>query len=241
MDLGFGNKNQVLGNLTANAILQSTKAQEEAIEDKLNKYDELLNDEDALDALRERRMKQLKNAQKQRQEYIANGHGEYSDLNPGQHGGDTVRAFFDAAKKSKRMVVHFYRPTTRYCDVVHAHLQKIATKHIETRFVKVNVETGADYLVEKLGIVVMPTMVLIKEGKVIHHLHGFDELGGTDEFSTSHLAWLLGAYEVLNYEGDAPDQVLQGKGVNSLKVARDAGISANIREGFQKDDDDEYS
>ena len=180
-------------------------------------------------------------SQKQRQEYKANGHGEYSDLNPGQNGGDTVRAFFDAAKKSKRMVVHFYRPTTRYCDVVHAHLQKIARKHIETRFVKVNVESGADYLVEKLGIVVMPTMVLIKEGKAIHHLHGFDELGGTDDFSTSHLAWLLGAYGVLNYEGDAPDEILRGKGVNSLKIAREEGSSTNIREGFHKSDNDEYS
>ena len=34
------------------------------------------------------------------------------------------------------------------------------------RFVKVNVESGADFLVEKLGIVIMPTILLIKEGKV---------------------------------------------------------------------------
>lgn len=45
MDLGFGKNNQAIGNLAANAILKSTQAQEEAITDKLNKYDELMNDE----------------------------------------------------------------------------------------------------------------------------------------------------------------------------------------------------
>ena len=45
MDLGFGGKNQALGNLAANAILQSTQAQEEAINDQLNKYDDIMNDE----------------------------------------------------------------------------------------------------------------------------------------------------------------------------------------------------
>ena len=184
----------------------------------------------------------MKQMQKLRQEYKANGHGEYRDLEPGQHGGDTARAFFDAAKKSKKLLVHFYRPTTRYCDVVHAHLEKLAPKHLETRMVKINVESGADYLVEKLGIFVMPTILLIKEGKVLHHIRGFDEMGGTDEFSTELLAWIISQYEILNYEGDMPEELLNGsdraKGINSLGVTRIGSESSkNIREGFHKYDD----
>lgn len=195
-----------------------------------------------MELLRERRLQQMKKSHKLRQEYKANGHGQYSDLEPGQHGGDTARAFFDAAKKSKKLVVHFYRPTTRYCDVVHAHLEKLAPKYIATRMVKINVEAGADYLVEKLGITIMPTILLIKEGKVIHHLRGFDEMGGTDEFSNELLAWVMSQYEVLNYEGAMPEELSVGKslpkGVNSLGVTRiEAENASNIREGFRKYDD----
>lgn len=244
MDLGFGGKNQALGNLAANAILQSTQAQEEAINDQLNKYDDIMNDEEALEALRERRLQQMKQSAKLRQEYKANGHGEYKDLNPGHHGGDTARAFFDAAKKSKRLVVHFYRPTTRYCDIVHRHLSKLASKHMETRFVKVNVESGADFLVEKLGIVIMPTILLIKEGKVVHHLRGFDELGGTDEFSNELLAWVISQYEVLNYDGDMPEELSNSKnskGVNSLNIAMlEGGGRSSIRGGFHNRDNDYF-
>lgn len=43
------------------------------------------------------------------------------------------QAFFEAAKKSPRLVVHFYRPTTRYCQTVDAHLERLAARHLETR------------------------------------------------------------------------------------------------------------
>lgn len=38
-----------------------------------------------------------------------------------------IRLFF------KWMVVHFYRPTTERCQIVDAHLERLAPKHLETR------------------------------------------------------------------------------------------------------------
>jgi hypothetical protein len=55
--------------------------------------------------------------------------------------------------------------------------------------------------VEKLGIVVMPTLLLVKDRKAIHHIRGFDELGDTDEFSTNALGYVLGQYGVLDPRG----------------------------------------
>lgn len=43
------------------------------------------------------------------------------------------QAFFEAAKKSPRVICHFYRPTTRHCEVVDAHMERLAPKHLETR------------------------------------------------------------------------------------------------------------
>ncbi len=141
MDLGFGNKNQVVGNVASATILKSAQAQEQAIDAELSKYDELLNyNDDALEALRAKRLDQMKAAARNRQVYIENGHGTYVSLGEGRLGLDIAREFFEASKVSERLVVHFYRPTTRFCDVFHSHLQKLAHKHLETRFVKINVD-----------------------------------------------------------------------------------------------------
>ena len=60
------------------------------------------------------------------------GHGVYSEISD-------QREFFDAAKKSSRMIVHFYRPTTWRCEVVDKHLETLCRTHYETKFVKVRI------------------------------------------------------------------------------------------------------
>lgn len=96
---------------------------------------------------------------------------------------------------------------------------------------------------EKLNIFVMPTLLLIKGGETVKHLRGFDELGGTDEFSSDMLAYVLTQYKVLtSYEGGMPDEPTgKGKGVNSIRMAVGAGggkaggaRSSSIREGINE-------
>ena len=196
MDLGFGKKNQIIGDALAKQFDKSAKVQEQAINEEISKYDALLHAGDStLEQIRERRLVQMKKAQEQKQKWKAAGHGVYSAIGEGQNGEDSAKEFFDASKASERLVVHFHRPSTRICDVFHAHLEKVAARHLETRFIKINVDqvsedgasgSGAAYLVEKLGIIVMPTILIIKDRKAVHHIRGFDELGGTEDFS-----WLL--------------------------------------------------
>lgn len=75
-----------------------------------------------------------------------------------------TKDFFQAAKRSPRMVVHFYRGVTPRCEIVNGHLHKLAPMHLETRFVKIDAERNP-FLVERLGIIILPTIVLIKDGK----------------------------------------------------------------------------
>lgn len=116
MDLGFGNKNQVVGNVASATILKSAQAQEQAIDAELSKYDELLNyNDDALEALRAKRLDQMKAAARNRQVYIENGHGTYVSLGEGRLGSDIAREFFEASKASERLVgfVSTFIPTYR--------------------------------------------------------------------------------------------------------------------------------
>jgi hypothetical protein len=55
------------------------------------------------------------------------------------------------------MVVHFFRGVTPRCQIVDAHLYKLASTHLETRFVKIDAEKNP-FLVERLGVIIMPTI-----------------------------------------------------------------------------------
>lgn len=250
MELGFGDKNQIIGDALAKAFDKSAKVQEQEINEEINKYDDLLNAGDSeLELLRERRLAQMKKVQEQRQKWRAAGHGVYSAIGEGQHGVDSAKEFFDASKESARMVVHFHRSSTRICDIFHAHLEKLAAKHLETRFVKINVDqvsedgangSGAAYLVEKLGIIIMPTILIVRDRKAVHHIRGFDELGGSEDFSTEAFEWVLGAHGGINApEGREVPAELQdgGKGVNGIKMSR---RYAGGRRGGVREDANEY-
>lgn len=50
-------------------------------------------------------------------------------------------------------------------QVVDKHLNLLAKQHLETRFVKINAEKSP-FLAEKLKIIVLPTLALIKNAKV---------------------------------------------------------------------------
>ena len=260
MDLGFGNSNQIVGDATTKVLLASTQAQESALDDELAKYDALLEDEDALDRLREARLAKLKQQSKQQKQWREKGHGSYTELNDD---ADKAKAFFQAAKASDRLIVHFYRPTTTLCDVFHQHLEKLSQQHLETRFVKINVEDaeegkqnagGVTYLVDKLGIVVMPTLLLVKKRQAVHHIRGFDELGGSTDFSTKTLAFVLRHYGMLfrnggiendgdddedgtngNDDDEIPEELMMSsrKGVKSIRLSKGC-----VRKGFTKEEDE---
>mmetsp|Transcript_12414 Transcript_12414/g.20571 ORF Transcript_12414/g.20571 Transcript_12414/m.20571 type:complete len:253 (-) Transcript_12414:81-839(-) len=233
MDLGFGSANQLVGQATASALLQSAHQQEVALDTELDQYDSLLQNDDALDALRERRLASMRAHQQQRNKWKDLGHGTYEELT----GVDTAKAFFDQTKASDRLVVHFYRPSTRYCDVYHNHLMTIAKEHLETKFLKLNVEStndgnqGLQYLIDKLGITVMPTVLLIKNRKAVHHLRGFDaSVGGTPDFPTVLLKHVLAGFDMLTMNDMEIDQMDEaeewlldqqqggGRGVNGIKI-----------------------
>lgn len=229
MDLGFGKSNQNVGSAAARSILQASRAQEKAIEDEIDRYDHLLHDEDALEQMRAKRLEEMKRASQQKQEWKSNGHGRYTEIGLGQNSQDIAKEFFEATKKSERLVVHFYRPTTAFCDVYHRHLEKLAPMHLETRFLKMNVEgcdqrggSGGSYLVEKLGIHILPTLLIVKNRKVVHHIRGFDEMG-SEQCSTASVAYVLGVHGAINRDNeDVPADFLEhvNKGVNRITLQR---------------------
>jgi len=187
-------------------------------------------DEDTFEALRQRRRLELQKKMRSEQDLRQLGHGVYSEMN------DT-KDFFNAAKKSSKMCVHFYRGVTPRCQIVDAHFSQLAQKHVETRFIKVDVEKNP-FLVERLGIILMPTIVLCKDGKTDHSIRGFDEFGGTDDFSTTDMAYVLSTYGMLNFdEADRSEEISNRSNKAGLNSMRLNCIRAGEYDDMADDDD----
>lgn len=173
-------------------VLTVAKAVEDKLDDEIAAMDRL--DIDDLEVLRERRLQQMKKMAEKRSRWISLGHGEYSEI-------PVEKDFFSVVKASDRVVCHFYRDNWP-CKVMDKHMDVLAKRHIETRFVKIHAEKSP-FLAEKLKIVVLPTLALIKNAKVDDYVVGFDELGGTDEFSTEELEERLAKAQVIFFEGES--------------------------------------
>uniref|UniRef100_A0A8C1MZR6 Thioredoxin domain-containing protein 9 n=1 Tax=Cyprinus carpio TaxID=7962 RepID=A0A8C1MZR6_CYPCA len=175
---------EVVAKALEQQMLQSARIVEEKLDGELEKLERM--DEDELERLKERRLEALKKAQKQKQvavidEWISKGHGEYREI-----------------PNSKSVVCHFYRESTFRCKILDKHLAILAKKHLETKFIKLNVEK-APFLAERLKIKVLPTLALVKDGKTKDYIVGFTDLGNTDEFPTEMLEWRLGCSDIINY------------------------------------------
>lgn len=178
---------------------KAAKIVEDQVDKEIEKLDKL--NEDDYEVLREKRLAALKKLNNQKNEWRLQGHGEYQEL-------ADEKDIFQAYKKSKNVVCHFFRNETFRCKIVDKHLTKLAQKHIETRFCKVNAER-CPFLVERLQIKVIPTIAIIHNEKVCDYIVGFTDLGNHDEFSTEMMEWRLAQSKVINYSGDLttpPDQ-----------------------------------
>lgn len=151
---------RTVGDVVGERLLGMLEAEEEKMDAKMRDLENL--GEDDIERLRNARLEQMKKMSKQKAEWLAMGHGEYREI-------DDQKRFFEELKGSARAVVHFYRPTTRRCEIIDKHFYMLARKHPETKFVRVNAEKSP-FLTEKLHIWMLPTIVCCVGGRTDHSI-----------------------------------------------------------------------
>mmetsp|Transcript_22683 Transcript_22683/g.35498 ORF Transcript_22683/g.35498 Transcript_22683/m.35498 type:complete len:231 (+) Transcript_22683:283-975(+) len=207
---------------------------ESQIDMENKKLDEL--DEDDLERIREKRIAQMRKEQEKKQEWRQKGHGQYQELS-------NEKEFFEAAKGSEHMVCHFYRSATHRCNIVDKHLSLIAQKHIEARFVKIDAEK-CPFLAERLRIVVLPTIALVRQGKTVDYIVGFDDLGGQDDFQTPVLEWRIACQGIIKvdydvHEGPPGGSELNPRAGRKMVQARKGIWQSNANSDSEEDDFDD--
>jgi len=180
--------------MAAQQTIQQLGAMEKKLDEELNKD---------IETIRRNRIEQLKAKQKKVAEWKQKGHLEFDELADQQ-------AWFNEAKTNERFVCCFGRATADVTKVVNMHLKSIARKHIETRFCYIDAEK-APYLAEKLSIVLLPTIMLMKDNTTAGRIEGLDPLGGRVDFKEKVLRSLLGKQGMIEYDGEVQERLRNAK------------------------------
>lgn len=218
-------------NLFEEEILGTTQSVEEQINSIIERLCKLnLNN---LSEIKKKKIALMKKDLEFKEDWILNGHGEYSTLL-------SEKEVIDTLKKSERVVLHACSSSTLSCEVVDKHLNILAKRHFETKFCKLDVEK-APYLCHSLKIRVIPTIVLFRKNEYVNLIVGFDDFEGVDVFSTEMMEWRLARAGVITYDGDLttfPEPVPVKKPRHSYISSINTFGRKNLRRGSVDSDDE---
>lgn len=205
-------------------VIEVANQVEQQLDAELEKLDNL--DISDYEKIRAHRLNELKQMQKQKQNWLTLGHGEYTEIY-------NEKEFFEISKKSENIICLFYKDDSQRCKIVDYHFKILAKKHIEARFCKLNVER-CPFLTERLRIKIIPTIMLVVNGKTKDYIVGFTELGNCDDFSTETLQYRLAQSGVINDDDLYPSEA--GKKSFILKSSKPKTIKGRNSDDDSDDD-----
>uniref|UniRef100_A0A7S3PCV8 Thioredoxin domain-containing protein n=1 Tax=Aplanochytrium stocchinoi TaxID=215587 RepID=A0A7S3PCV8_9STRA len=217
--------------IMANNVLHMLQGVESKMDEDLQKMNDLASMSEAdLDSMRDKRKEQLRKLAAKKTEWRAQGHGEYREVK-----GE--KEFFAEVKNSERVVVHFFRSASIRCNVIDRHFSDLAPEHLETKFIKIDAEKSP-FLVERLHIWMMPSIVICINGRTEHTIAGLDEFGGVDDFSTEMCAYVLGTHKAINHHGKAPEDPTSSESAVSRFEKRSKSVKQSAHSKTIDQDDD---
>mmetsp|Transcript_20340 Transcript_20340/g.20460 ORF Transcript_20340/g.20460 Transcript_20340/m.20460 type:complete len:303 (-) Transcript_20340:39-947(-) len=192
-----------------------------------------IDEDNELRILRQQRLKQIKLQHTEKIENLAKGHGQYREV--------VQDEFLNEVTTSVRVIAHFYHRDFPRCEIMNHHLAKLATRHIETKFIKINADK-APFFVDKLTIRTIPTLVYLIDGVAKGKLVGFEEIaakmpeGKEDEWPTIFLARILAANNMINKEAIVDDDGVEAAMKAKMEQMRNQGLVDMMK--MDLDDDD---
>ncbi|KAG2493503.1 hypothetical protein HYH03_008319 [Edaphochlamys debaryana] len=161
--------------------VQDTRAMHQVVA-----MDDLMDDEE-LQKLHEERIARLKAEKEKRSQQAQKGHGTYTEISEGD--------FLETVTQTDMVVCHFFHREFERCKIMDKHLQTLAHKYFNTRFIKVSAPDSPFFTV-KLAIKTLPCIIAFRNGVATGRITGFEGLG-KDDFPTSLLEERLLGLEII--------------------------------------------
>jgi hypothetical protein len=96
-------------------------------------------------------MRQIRSQHQQKIENLGKGHGQYCEI--------TQDEFIQEITGSMSVICHSFHRDFQKCEIMNLHLSKLAQRHIESKFVRINAEK-TPFFVEKVRILINPHILL---------------------------------------------------------------------------------
>lgn len=168
-----------------------------------DEYDNLLDDDAELEAIRARRISQMKEMQAQTARHKALGHGELRTILQDEF-------LPECTGGSEWVAVHFFHKEFKRCEIMDHHLKIVAPRHLGCKFLRLDVEKSP-FFVSKLQIKTLPTLIVFREGKAIDRLTGFEGLAPDasepDKWHTGSLQQWIATTGAIKYK--VPDEEIR--------------------------------
>ena len=197
------------------------------------------DDDDAdLRALREQRMKALRSEQREVIDQVGKGHGQYREI--------VQDDFIQEVTSSDKVIVHFYHRDFERCKVMDMHLKKLAMRHLETKFCRIDAEK-TPFFTAKLVIETLPTICCFVDGVCRGKIIGYDGLteglseDRLDEWPTIRLArWFADNGAMIDASKIVDDDGIEAAHKAMMEQKRKSIFTGIRSEGFTigEDDDD---
>lgn len=159
----------------ANQIAEWEAAQKHAQIAEHDDFDEFEDDDEFMEQMKQKRLNDLQKKYALEKQFHAQGHGEYREI--------CEEEFLKEVCQSQWVVVHFHHREFFRCKIVDKHLKILAQKHLACKWLTLDAEK-APFFISKLGIRMLPTVIVFKDGVVAEQFSGFDEMGAKDDFRT---------------------------------------------------------
>jgi len=192
--------------------------------------DDLLDDPE-LEKLHADRLMAMKQEAEKRARLEKEGYGTYQETTEGE--------FLELVTKYENVVCHFFHKEFERCKIVDKHMAQLAKKYMETRCIKLSAPDSPFFTV-KLGIRVLPCVIMFKHGVSVARIVGFEQLGGKDDFSTGAFEQQLKKADLIT--SSSSSKARRGGGESSDDEQQQQ--KSSIRQGFSNitiGDDDEDS
>merc|ERR1711959_540400 len=194
--------------------------------DEEEDWDALLEDDAISNKLMEQRFAELRGEAEEANNWKIKGHGQLSEI--------AEEEFLNTVTRSTYSIVHFYHREFPRSKIVDHHLEILAKKYVATKFVKLDAEK-APFFVTRLGVQMMPCVVMFTDGKMCGRIDGFDLLGGCDEFPTEVMECVLGASGAISFK--PPEDTFNQCHSIFDKMRMDiVGLNADTRDSDSDDD-----
>ena len=198
-------------------------------------FDSDFDDDPALEAIRERRLAEIRRAQIQHAENKAKGHGQYRMISQDE--------FLPECTGSEYVAIHFFHNDFERCKIMDFHLKKICPYHLTCKFLRIDAEK-TPFFVAKLQIKTLPTVVVFNDGKEVKRLLGFEGLADSsspDEWPTGRLLKWLALTGAIDYKPTEEDDQEEEEAVarmEKLSVSPRSSAAARLQGRFTTYDED---